>query len=402
MLIQSQAESPSNAIRIDAPSARATLRRSAIRACSASDLRAELIERLNAVAEYRTELDDDPDAETAERLRGGVEYEFSHQAQAIVAELDRRHRAVRYGYRPNTATEPDLSSRFAALRDAGADAFAELINKEVGYSGERYGDRRKFTCPFHGDGRERTPSLTVYPDGRAHCFGCQWSGDAADFVAGRRGIGKVEALRLLESGELRTPEHAVADFDVKFAELQAKADEHAALEQRSLGGDAPDADPPTGGNDRPGRQPSQSTRLVSWPAQVIPSCFMTPRGHLYYLHRWRSPRNVAPEQPGGPRVAVTPIFRCGKTAPGGQALQDALATLAGFARFDGACHRCLSELLAADHDAIYLDLGTRPWQVVQISADGWRRDCRVTMPRCDFDVPGRCCRCRRPSPAATC
>ena len=47
---------------------------------------------------------------------------------------------------------------------------------------------------------ERTPSLTVFRDGRAHCFGCGWHGDGADFLAELRGISAVAALKTLERG----------------------------------------------------------------------------------------------------------------------------------------------------------------------------------------------------------
>jgi len=38
-------------------------------------------------------------------------------------------------------------------------------------------------CPFHGQGRERTPSLHVWPDGGWHCFSCRAGGrGAVDFL----------------------------------------------------------------------------------------------------------------------------------------------------------------------------------------------------------------------------
>lgn len=49
-------------------------------------------------------------------------------------------------------------------------------------------------CPFHD---EKTPSFTIYPNGRAHCFGCGWQGDVIDFeVALRGGTVREAAARL--------------------------------------------------------------------------------------------------------------------------------------------------------------------------------------------------------------
>lgn len=57
-------------------------------------------------------------------------------------------------------------------------------------------------CPFHAD---RTPSFTVNDaKGFAHCFGCGWHGDAADFVAAIAGCGLREAAERLGAGDLPT------------------------------------------------------------------------------------------------------------------------------------------------------------------------------------------------------
>lgn len=54
-------------------------------------------------------------------------------------------------------------------------------------------------CPIHG---ENTPSFTVNDaKGFAHCFGCGWHGDAADFVSAVEGVGLREAVARLGSGE---------------------------------------------------------------------------------------------------------------------------------------------------------------------------------------------------------
>jgi DNA primase len=62
---------------------------------------------------------------------------------------------------------------------------------------ERYGLRFNSAgfalCPFHS---ERTPSFKIH-NGRGHCFGCGWHGDAIDFVQQLQGIGREEAVRTL-------------------------------------------------------------------------------------------------------------------------------------------------------------------------------------------------------------
>lgn len=42
------------------------------------------------------------------------------------------------------------------------------------------GQRVNVRCPFHSD---RTPSLSIYPDGSYHCFGCGQHGrNSIDFL----------------------------------------------------------------------------------------------------------------------------------------------------------------------------------------------------------------------------
>ncbi|MBB4153255.1 DNA primase [Sphingomonas jinjuensis] len=55
-------------------------------------------------------------------------------------------------------------------------------------------------CPFHN---ERTPSFTVYDEGRKFCcFGCRASGDVLDFVQQAYGVKLFEAIDMLDSGAL--------------------------------------------------------------------------------------------------------------------------------------------------------------------------------------------------------
>jgi DNA primase len=42
-------------------------------------------------------------------------------------------------------------------------------------------------CP-RPDHEDNNPSFHVYSDGRFHCYGCGWHGDATDFWAGVKGV----------------------------------------------------------------------------------------------------------------------------------------------------------------------------------------------------------------------
>jgi hypothetical protein len=46
----------------------------------------------------------------------------------------------------------------------------------------------KIRCPFHGSGKERTPSLQIYPPFEWACFGCQRGGSIYDFASHLWGI----------------------------------------------------------------------------------------------------------------------------------------------------------------------------------------------------------------------
>lgn len=59
-----------------------------------------------------------------------------------------------------------------------------------------------------------------------------------------------------------------------------------------------------------------------------------------------------------------------KTAPA-QALQDAVGTLAGMARFDGE-EVPIGLRVAGNHRRIVIDLGDAAWRAVEVTAEGWR------------------------------
>jgi len=70
------------------------------------------------------------------------------------------------------------------------------------------GRRPRGKCPFHGS---KSDSFAVDPEhGRAHCWGCDWTGDAIKFVQDMRGISFNEALAFLEEGARIDPAASVS------------------------------------------------------------------------------------------------------------------------------------------------------------------------------------------------
>ena len=181
--------------------ARRRLRDFHLREAAIADLRADLDKRRNAVARYRADLDagDTSDGD-ADQLHGGIAHELWH-IEVITRELERRQRAIVFGYRNELGiAQGDLRERFDQAKPID---LVELIRIETGQVGAHAGNTWTFICPFHADGSERTPSLVAYPDGHFHCFGCETHGaDPVAFLAELRCIGQGEALRLLESGVL--------------------------------------------------------------------------------------------------------------------------------------------------------------------------------------------------------
>ena len=90
----------------------------------------------------------------------------------------------------------------------------------------RAGRTWKGRCPFHGQGRERTPSFTVWPDQpRYYCFGCHASGDLIQFLQESETLDFREAVELLASEAGVTPEYQ-----------QGKGDEERGVRRVSLYG----------------------------------------------------------------------------------------------------------------------------------------------------------------------
>jgi DNA primase len=70
----------------------------------------------------------------------------------------------------------------------------ELIERDLGAPPVR-GRQPKWRCPFHDD---RNPSFTIMPNGRrCKCFGCDFRGDAIDYVKARYNLSHKDAVSYL-------------------------------------------------------------------------------------------------------------------------------------------------------------------------------------------------------------
>ncbi len=85
---------------------------------------------------------------------------------------------------------------------------------------KKQGGRLFALCPFH---EEKSPSFTVFEGRRFYCFGCKASGDVIDLVRRSRGIGFVEALKVLaERFQIEAPElEQSAEQKSRFSQLAA-------------------------------------------------------------------------------------------------------------------------------------------------------------------------------------
>src|SRR5438552_6901773 len=86
-------------------------------------------------------------------------------------------------------------------------------------------------CPLPGH-KDSTPSFFVYPDGRAHCFGCGFHGDAVDLWAALQGFapGIEAALDLAREFGIRVPER---DPDAQNR-TKARRDKESEYERKAL------------------------------------------------------------------------------------------------------------------------------------------------------------------------
>jgi hypothetical protein len=117
---------------------------------------------------------------------------------------------------------------------------------------------------------------------------------------------------------------------------------------------------------------SQATRLVALAMGAGVELFHTPEGEAYASMGVEGHTETWPLNVRGFRRWLARLFYTEEAkAPGGQAVQDALGVLAGKALFDGEEYPVYTRL-AESNGAIYLDLANEAWQVVEVTASGWR------------------------------
>lgn len=120
-----------------------------------------------------------------------------------------------------------------------------------------------------------------------------------------------------------------------------------------------------------GRGPSQATAIVGLVQEAGAELWHDPDGIAYaslpvgdHRETWRLRSRQFKEH-------ASRLYHATEAkAAGAQALQDAITTLSGLARFDGSEHT--AHVRVAEHDGdIYLDLGDDAWRAVRVTAEGW-------------------------------
>ncbi len=118
-----------------------------------------------------------------------------------------------------------------------------------------------------------------------------------------------------------------------------------------------------------GKKPKQADQLVALGKQA--GLFHAPDGVCYGTIEVDGHREThALHRKGFRQWLVGSFYKKYDSAPGAQALQDALGVLEAQARFDGPEIPTFLRVGEAD-GAIYLDLGDDTWRAVKITAEGW-------------------------------
>ena len=130
---------------------------------------------------------------------------------------------------------------------------------------------------------------------------------------------------------------------------------------------------------------SQATTIVRLVTEARAELWHTPGGDGYVTIRVNDHREHHRLESRGTRDYLTRAYYvdAGK-APNASALQDAIATLSGIARFDGAEYAVHVRVAAGDGDRVYLDLCDLQWRAVEITTAGWQV---VTNPPVRFRRP---------------
>ena len=121
------------------------------------------------------------------------------------------------------------------------------------------------------------------------------------------------------------------------------------------------------------KKESQATAMVRLALEAGAELWHTPTGDGYITIAVGGHHEHHPLASRGTRDYLTRLFYLdtGK-APNLPALQAAIATLNGIARFDGEEHDVHVRVAGGDDDHVYLDLGDSAWRAVEVTLAGWR------------------------------
>jgi len=120
------------------------------------------------------------------------------------------------------------------------------------------------------------------------------------------------------------------------------------------------------------KKESQATVIVRLATDIGAELWHTPAGDAYISVRVNGHRENHRLNSRGSREYLVRLFylETGK-APNAAALQDAIATLNGIAKFDGEQHDVYIRV-AGNDQCVYLDLADPLWRVVEVTSAGWR------------------------------
>jgi transposase InsO family protein len=120
------------------------------------------------------------------------------------------------------------------------------------------------------------------------------------------------------------------------------------------------------------KKESQATAIVRLATDTGAELWHTPAGDAYISIRVNGHRENHRLNSRGSRDYLVRLFylETGK-APNAAALQDAIATLNGIAKFDGEQHD-VHVRVAGNDQCVYLDLADPLWRVVEVTSTGWR------------------------------
>ena len=120
------------------------------------------------------------------------------------------------------------------------------------------------------------------------------------------------------------------------------------------------------------KRESQATAIVRLALEADVELWHTPTGDSYITIAVDSHQEHHPLGSRATRDYLTRLYyRDSAKAPNATAMQAAVATLSGMARFDGA-QRDVHIRVAGHDGSIYLDLCDPQWRAVEITSTGWR------------------------------